>query len=85
MAGAVWFLFNMFGSEIWQLFVEGEVEHDGASPSVIPELALIIPSGLCWLCGWLEGICCACVSAELEKLLMLRSFSVEKLLLLSGC
>ena len=85
MAGAVWFLFSIFGGEIWQLLVEGEVEHDGASPSVTTELALITPSGLCWPCGWLDGICCDCVSAELEKLLMLSSFSVEKPLLLSGC
>lgn len=65
--------------------MEGEVEHDGASPSVIPELALIGTSGLCWLCGWLVDTCCDCVSPEVEKLWTLRSFSVEKLLLFNGC
>lgn len=84
MACPCWFLFERFDEGIWQLFVEGEVEHDGASPSVRPELALIAVSVLCWLWGWLTGICCDVVSAEVEKL-TLRSFSAEKLLLLCCC
>ena len=85
MAGTCWFLFRRLDGETWQLLVEGEVEHEGASPSVRPEWALIAVKGLCWLWGWFTGICCDCISVEVEKLLPLRSFSVEKLVLLSCC
>jgi hypothetical protein len=56
MAVPCGFLFNRFDEDIWQLLVEGEVEHDGPSPSVRLEWLLIAVTGLCWLCGWIEEI-----------------------------
>lgn len=54
--------------------MEGEVEQDGASPSVRVEWALIVVGDFCRPWGWLTGKDCDCMSA-----------AVEKLLLLSGC
>lgn len=34
--GPCWFLIMKFDGVIWQLFVEGDVEQEGASPSVVP-------------------------------------------------
>jgi hypothetical protein len=70
MAGARWFLFRKFCGEIWQLLVEGEVEQDGASPSVILERALTAIGGFCNPWGWFIGKDCVCISAAVEKLLL---------------
>lgn len=70
MAGASWFLFRKFCGEIWQLLVEGEVEQDGASPSVILECALTAIGGFCKPWGWFIGKGCVRISAAVEKLLL---------------
>lgn len=70
MAGASWFLFRKFCGEIWQLLVEGEVEQDGTSPSVILECALTAIGGLCKPWGWFIGKGCVRISAAVEKLLL---------------
>jgi len=75
MAGACWFLFRKFSGEICQLLVEGEVEQDGASPSVILEWYLTAMVAFCMPWSWLIGKDCVRMSAA----------AVGKLLLPSGC
>lgn len=69
--GPCWFLFRNFNEDTWQLFVEGDVEHDGASPSVGPEWALMKIGDLFWPWSWLTGCCGDCRSVDVEKLLPL--------------
>lgn len=50
--------------------MEGEVEQDGASPSVIFECTLTAIGGFCKPWGWFIGNDCVRISEAVEKLLL---------------